>query len=40
MAQAVSDLPCNRPGQDKTYVLQAMFYYNSFLSDIRRSRGR
>ncbi len=40
LAQAVSDLPFNRPGQDKTYVLEAMHHYNSFLSDIRSNRGR
>jgi hypothetical protein len=35
LARQVMKLPHNRPGTDKTYVLQAMFYYNSFLRDIR-----
>ena len=35
LARRVMKLPHNRPGADKTYVLEAMFYYNSFLNDIR-----
>ena len=36
MARKVMNLPYNREGSDKSYVLKAIFFFNDFFAKVRR----
>lgn len=39
LARKVMNLPCNREGADKSYVLKAVFFFNDFYAKVRRHAG-
>ena len=39
MARKVMNLPYNREGADKSYVLRAIFFFNDFYAKVRKHAG-